>query len=187
MGPSNRTCTGAVARPVRVLLVMSARRVRRWVRLDVPTLDPARGVVLVLLAALAIAVASSPQPSVAAETAAPRTLVLAGISGLAWSDFDPAVTPIIWDLAEQSAIGAVVVRGVFQRTCASDGWLTLGTGVRTVAPRIDLPQGVRRCAPLPQPRQDGDGWQIPGWPQLGDENSDYYENHPVIGGVTLQF
>ncbi|MFZ0325511.1 MAG: hypothetical protein WAN48_15435, partial [Actinomycetes bacterium] len=82
----------------------------------------------------------------------------------------------------EGAVGSLVVRGVYQRTCASDGWLTLGTGSRTVAPRVKLPDGTLQCAPMPQPRWDGTAWREPGWSVLSTENADHYD--PTFGLVT---
>lgn len=137
-----------------------------------------------VLATAALIGAQAPATAVPADTEPPPTprVVLAGISGLVWDDLSPSSTPALWALAESSAVGSLVVRGVFQRTCAADGWLTLGTGARTVAPRVDLPEGGRRCSVLPVPRWDGSTWRVPGWGQLEEENVDRYD--PTLGLVS---
>ena len=143
---------------------------------------------LALAAALAsgliVAAASSAAAAGGAEDAeggtAP-TVVLAGVTGLVWDDLSPSTTPALWDLAERSAVGALVVRGVYQRTCALDGWITLGTGTRTVAPRDELEDGGLRCQPLLDPVWNGSTWRVPGWDQLKSENVDRYD--PTFGLV----
>lgn len=83
----------------------------------------------------------------------PRPVVVIGVPGLAWEDITTDGTPALWRLAEQSAIGALVTRAAHLRTCPADGWLTLGTGVRSALPRPQSPdqQGdprlEPRCAP----------------------------------------
>jgi len=107
-------------------------------------------------------------------TAASHVVVL-GVAGLTWDDISAAQTPTLYRLAEQSAIGSLVVRGVFQRTCAADGWLTIGAGARAEQPRVVLPNGDRACASLPQPQRTGAQWQIPGWRSIVADNAGRYD------------
>jgi hypothetical protein len=113
-------------------------------------------------------------------TGGPHVVVL-GVSGLTWDDVTPGQTPALWSLARDSAIGSLVMRGVFQRTCAADGWLTLGAGARAVAPRGRLPDGDLTCRPVPRPVRDGDQWRVPGWAAVVDENTGRYD--PPFGVV----
>ena len=84
------------------------------------------------------------------DTAADRALVV-GVPGLTWDDVDPQGTPELWELAEESAIGAVSVRAARSTTCLLDGWATLGAGNRARVPGPDegLPPVPLPTVPLP--------------------------------------
>jgi hypothetical protein len=99
---------------------------------------------------------------------------VAGVSGLTWGDVTPTSTPHLWSLAQDSALGALLIRGVYQRTCATDAWLTIGAGGRAVAPRVERPDGDLGCTAPPTPEPDGSAWQVPGWPAIVAENEDRY-------------
>lgn len=131
-------------------------------------------VTLITVATLGVLTQSGPAVASTTSTTASHVVVL-GVSGLTWDDISATQTPALYRLAEQSAIGSLVVRGVFQRTCAADGWLTIGAGARAVQPRAVLANGDRACAPMPRPEQSGDHWQIPGWSAIVAENTDRYD------------
>ena len=107
-----------------------------------------------VLAALLLVLGSA-GPAGAAEDdayAADRVVVL-GVPGLTWADLSPGTTPALWELAGDSAIGALSVRAARSTTCVLDGFATLGAGNRARwAGRADpLP-----TVPLPEPTT-GDG------------------------------
>ena len=85
-----------------------------------------------------------------AGTTADRVLVI-GVPGLTWDDVDPAATPELWELAGESAIGAISVRAARSTTCLLDGWATLGAGNRARVPGPDegLPPVPLPTVPLP--------------------------------------
>ncbi len=70
----------------------------------------------------------------AATNPAAGHVVLVGIGGLRWSDVSPTVTPALWRLASEGAIGSLVVSGIHPRTCPADGWLTLNAAARVAVP-----------------------------------------------------
>src|SRR4051812_32955068 len=89
----------------------------------------------VLLALLALLTGAA-VPAAAADGdpwRATRVLSI-GVPGLVWSDLDPQLTPQLWSLAQDSAIGALSVRAGRPTTCALDGWATLGAGNRANYP-----------------------------------------------------
>jgi hypothetical protein len=104
--------------------------------------------VLVLLSVLL----GLPSTAVAARDDATATRVLVvGVPGLTWDDVDPAKTPQLWTMAENSAIGALSVRAARSTTCILDGWATLGAGNRARVPGPDdgLPPVPLPTVPLP--------------------------------------
>ena len=88
---------------------------------------------LVLLPGAAPAWANAAEPP-AAEPAAADRVVIVGVAGLGWRDVDPAATPELWRLAEESSVGAVSARAARPTTCLLDGWATLGAGNRVRFP-----------------------------------------------------
>src|SRR5205814_4351859 len=70
----------------------------------------------------------------ATNSPAAAHVVLVGIGGLRWSDISPTVTPALWRLASEGAVGSLVVSGIHPRTCPADGWLTLNTAARAAVP-----------------------------------------------------
>lgn len=119
---------------------------------------------------------ASPQPQSPAETALPAGgVTVIGAPGLRWSDLDPKVTPTLWGLAGESGLAAMSVRTALPAACPLDGWLTLNSGARSVAPRPD-----GDCATIPTPERHGDATRIPGWDALKAANEPYsYE--PAFG------
>ena len=112
--------------------------------------SPARWAVA-LLVPLAVLVggplpgAGAAQDPAQVDTAADRALVI-GVPGLTWDDVDAEATPELWDLAGESAIGALSVRAARSTTCLLDGWATLGAGNRARVPGPD--EGL---TPVPLP------------------------------------
>jgi hypothetical protein len=140
--------------------------------------------VLTATAAVLVTAATAAAPASAAtagDPGVPPHVLLLGVTGLTWDDLSPSTTPQLWDLATHSSLGSVVVRGVYERECAADGWLTIGAGARTVAPRDERADGARLCREVPAPVRDGGGWQVPGWSTVVAENTDRYD--PTFGVV----
>ena len=94
-----------------------------------------RGLVPVLLAVLLALLAGSTPAAAAGDDQwhAERVLSI-GVPGLVWDDLDPELTPHLWALAEDSAIGALSVRAGRSTTCLLDGWASLGAGNRARYP-----------------------------------------------------
>ncbi|MGF0118409.1 hypothetical protein ACQFYA_19150 [Promicromonospora sp. Marseille-Q5078] len=152
---------------------------------------PAR--VLVLVAALVGLLAGAPSAAAAddpAEGAAPETpLVLAGVSGLQWSDVDAVRTPHLWRLIGGGSVASIAVR-TLSPTCPLDAWLTLSAGSKAAAQpddaasadeaaddTADQAEGTALgCPSLPTPPTTGDAQdadavtpvsaQVPGWADL---------------------
>jgi len=135
--------------------------------------------------------------AVPASPTGPHPVVLAGIPGLLWSDISPATTPNLWRLAASGSIGNLVVYAVDTLTCPADGWLTLGSGARALAPRPAPARcgGLPRVVPLPEvarasgrvPRPDASGTpgkpsgtpppaRVPVMPSLVSFNRQFSEN-----------
>jgi hypothetical protein len=104
--------------------------------------------VVVLLTVLAAVLGVGLPASAADGDAAYRAdrVVVVGVPGLVWGDVGPATTPQLWDLAGQSAIGALSVRAARSTTCLLDGWATLGAGNRARYPGTGEP-----APPVPLP------------------------------------
>jgi hypothetical protein len=123
-----------------------------------------------LLAALATAALASPagaspagaSPAARALAASPaRHVVIAGLSGLRWSDVSATATPTLWRLAAQGSVGSLVDFAVQPLTCPADGWLTLNAGARAQSDHTGA-----GCGTFPAVDQDGDGATVPGLPGL---------------------
>ena len=107
-----------------------------------------------LLAAVAVVLSSAtPAAAGTAPLPAPSTVVVVGAPGLAWTDVEPTVTPVLAGLVEDGATGSMTVRAVRSRSCALDGWLTLSAGRRAA----DLPGPCREPGPV------GADGRVPGW------------------------
>lgn len=122
--------------------MISARRARPWALL------------IALLGALALL---GPTPA-AADSRAPRDVVIVGAPGLSWSDVSARRTPAIHDFARDAAVANLNVRSTYYTSCPADGWLGLSAGHRAAAPRdhsrADLradPRALPTCAALPDP------------------------------------
>jgi hypothetical protein len=114
-------------------------------------------------------------------------VVVVGIAGLTWNDINQQATPHLYAMAGSAADGALLVRGVRQRTCAADGWLTLGAGVRTLAPRPMDSRGVEVCTALTEPRAlpgtaPGGNWSVDlDLGAVAQQNAAFYS--PPLGNV----
>jgi len=100
--------------------------------------------VLVLLVLLAICRPSCATAG-AAESPPARHVVVVGMPGLRWESVGAATTPALWRLAGRADVGALSIRATTARTCAADGWVTLGAGNRAQGP----PRPVATCPPPP--------------------------------------
>ena len=100
---------------------------------------------LAVLALMALALPGAGPAAAAGDTSADRVLVV-GVPGLVWDDVDPEATPALWELADDSPIGAVSVRAARSTTCLLDGWATLGAGNRA---RFPAPDEAAPPVPLP--------------------------------------
>ena len=101
-----------------------------------PVVLRAGAVLAGLLAVLGLVAA----PAAAADGgryAADRVVVV-GVPGLSWTDVSPEVTPELWRLAEEGAIGSLSVRAARPRTCVLDGWASLGAGNRARFPGPEM-------------------------------------------------
>ena len=97
---------------------------------------PARALVASTFALLAALLLGAPAASAApapADAEPPETpLVLAGVSGLQWSDVDAVRTPHLWRLIGGGSVASIAVR-TLTPTCPLDAWLTLSAGSKAVA------------------------------------------------------
>ncbi|MCK9795088.1 hypothetical protein M1843_15165 [Isoptericola sp. 4D.3] len=75
-----------------------------------------------------------------AAAAPDAPLVLAGVSGLQWSDVDASRTPNLWRLIGRGSVASIAVR-TLTPTCPTDAWLTLSAGSKLVAQGEDDPTG----------------------------------------------
>jgi hypothetical protein len=125
-----------------------------------------------LCAALApVALAMSAPAARAATTDGTRPVkhvVIVGISGLRWSFASAAGTPVLWRLAAEGSVGALVDYAEQPLACPDDGWLTLNGGARALGPRS--------CAVLPQVIPADGGARIPAMPRIIAYNEQFHEN-----------
>ncbi|RZS91300.1 hypothetical protein EV189_0537 [Motilibacter rhizosphaerae] len=119
-------------------------------------------------------------PSAAAAPAS-RPLVVLGAPGLRWSELSPTATPHLWSLVGESAIGSLVTRTARPVTCAPDGWLSLGTGVRAQAVAHEgRPGSKERC---PTTTVAVSGGRVEDWASLTSfsRHSDYGATPGLLG------
>ncbi len=122
-----------------------------------------------MLAALAVLtlLGGAPLASATGDPASAR-LVVVGVPGLAWSDLDGADLPALHALVGDGALGSMTVRAVGSRSCAVDGWLTLGAGRRA--------GDVAGPCRVPPPVVDG---RVPRWAEyLAAAAAGSYDAHP---------
>ncbi|WP_436785855.1 hypothetical protein [Yinghuangia sp. YIM S10712] len=130
-------------------------------------------VAAVLLGALAV-------PADAADEDAARAehVVFIGAPGLMWSDVSASGTPNLAALTGRASSAALSVRTVESTTCPTDGWLTVGAGVRATDER---PGG--ECAPTPVPEVTTDGTvTVPDLPRIAEHNGKYSYD-PELGAL----
>ncbi len=107
-------------------------------------------------------------------------VILIGAAGLRWEDINPALTPTLWALAEDSALASMSVRSAQRHTCPADGWLTLGAGNQA---RVGDAGGADDCeAALPTVElQEGGSALMRGARQIYDDNRTlYYRARPGV-------
>lgn len=97
-----------------------------------------------LVAACCAVAALLPTAAAAAQPPSRRAagpVVLIGVPDLQWQDVTESGTPALWQLAGQSAIGAMTDQSGEGDARRAAGWLTLGTGSRAVAfvPPLTVP------------------------------------------------
>ncbi|GAA4951209.1 hypothetical protein GCM10023205_10040 [Yinghuangia aomiensis] len=123
----------------------------------------------VLLGTPAHAASAAPAASAASDNRDADHVVFVGIPGLRWSDVTPERTPNLAGLTGHASAATLSVRTVEKTTCPADGWLTVGSGARSSAPRQD-----GACAPLPAVAAGPDGTvTVPDLPRIADFNTTY--------------
>ncbi|ASU86056.1 hypothetical protein CDO52_05805 [Nocardiopsis gilva YIM 90087] len=147
-----------------------------------------------VLAALALVVVLAPVP--AAHAGAPPAssvptaqrghspVVVVGIPGLMWEEIDRTTMPVLWNLAQNSAIGDMSIRTATSRTCPVDGWLTLSAGQRAFSER----QQYFICELPVAPERDGRGAVFPDYDDFIEENatSPYGARVGALGGAVRE-
>jgi len=110
-----------------------------------------------------------------APAAEPAPVILVGVSDLRWTDIDPRVTPNLWQMVGNSAVGSVSVRTVRPVTCPIDGWLSLSAGSEATSTEVDSDRDflnpgqvgsgeLPSCGLLPDVDTSRDGtYEIEGW------------------------
>jgi hypothetical protein len=139
--------------------------------------------------------ATAGQDAAAAE---PAPVILVGVSDLRWTDIDPQVTPTLWRMVGNSAVGSVSVRTVRPVTCPIDGWLSLSAGSEATSTEVDgdrdfLNPGqvgsgeLPSCGLLPDVDTSSDGtYEIEGWDdfvQLQEETRGAYGTLGTLGNL----
>ena len=120
------------------------------------------------VAAFLLVLAAAVAPSAHAREPAVGVM-LVGIAGLAWQDVTAENTPTLYSMVGPNAAASLTVRTVRPRTCAVDGWLTVGAGRRaTDLPDLDVDEMPDRyCREIPEPIELSDGSAaVPGWDLL---------------------
>src|SRR5699024_2304687 len=87
---------------------------------------------LVLLTTLAGAGRAAASPGDDAAEAPDTPLILAGVSGLQWSDVDATRTPHLWRLIGGGSVASIAVR-TLTPTCPLDAWLSISGGSKVTA------------------------------------------------------
>ena len=136
----------------------------------------AAGGLLTALACIATAATgTAPAAAVTAQAQAQpaqappaRHVVVAGLSGLRWSDVSQATTPTLWQLAAQGSVGSLSAYTA-PRTCPAGGWLTLNAAA-------SVPSGhpAGGCGTFPAVVPDGPGATVPSLPALAAGNQQFH-------------
>lgn len=137
---------------------------------------------LKILALVAFSMVLGLPTAAAVEDAEPTpqtNVVFVGVAGLAWEDVTAEDMPTLHGLASSDAVAGLSVRTIRARTCAVDGWLTVGAG-RRATDLIDSDEDDRadrycRPAPVPIPNDTG-GAIVPAWQSYVDEQANHAYN-----------
>lgn len=143
-----------------------------------------RSALLALLAVCLLVAGLPPVPSGQGPAAPPARAitpviagptVFVGVSGLTFEDLDPYLTPHLWSLVEDGAIGTLTPRSVRATSCPVDGWLAVGSGRRAA----DEPRRVCRA-----PAEPIESW-VPDWAvyRLQAEGDNYDAPLGLLGGL----
>src|ERR1700727_3008294 len=130
----------------------------------------AAGGLLAALACIATALtgtAPAAAVTVPAQAEPARHVVVAGLSGLRWSDVSQATTPTLWQLAAQGSVGSLSAYTA-PRTCPAGGWLTLNA-----AASVQAGHPAGGCARFPAVLPEGPGATVPGLPALAAGNQQF--------------
>src|SRR5262245_27103522 len=134
----------------------------------------------------------------AAGTAADQTpVIVIGVSDLRWTDIQPRVTPTLWRLVSNSAVGSVSVRTVRPVTCPIDGWLSLSAGSEATSTEVEgdrdfLNPGqvesgeLPTCGLLPDVGAQAGSYKIAGWQdfvRLQEETKGAYGTLGTLGDL----
>jgi hypothetical protein len=138
-------------------------------------------------------------PTTPTDSVVPSTpVVVIGVSDLRWTDVDPKVTPTLWRLVGNSAVGSVSVRTVRPVTCPIDGWLSLSAGSEATSTEVEDDRDLLNpgqvgsdelpsCGLLPDAETDEDGdYTIQGWAdfvQLQEETTGAYGELGTLGDL----
>ena len=145
-----------------------------------------RAAVAAVAALAALLVIPADAATTAQEEASPG-VVLFGVAGLAWSDIEAERTPTLHALTGSDAVASMTVRTVRSRTCAVDGWLTVGAGRRATdvvdSDGDDEPDRFCRDVPAPVTNPDGSA-TVRGWDALVDaQDAESYDTRlGLLGG-----
>lgn len=139
----------------------------------VPAARLAASVAALLAAAGCLLLPGIPAGAVAGPGAAPGVtgpIVLVGAPDLRWSDLTVEATPTLWRLAGAGAPAALSTRTIAERSCPTDGWLTVSAGARAALDPTDGATAAA-CPPLPPVRPTGDGARIAALPAIRTANA----------------
>ncbi|HKE71866.1 MAG TPA: hypothetical protein VKB55_21585 [Nocardioidaceae bacterium] len=132
-----------------------------------------------------------------APLADPAPVIVIGVSDLRWTDIDPKVTPTLWRLVGDSAVGSVSVRTVRPVTCPIDGWLSLSAGSEATSTEVEGDRGTLNpgqvesgelptCGLLPDVGAQAGSYKIAGWQdfvRLQEETKGAYGTLGTLGDL----
>jgi hypothetical protein len=140
------------------------------------------------VAAFLALLAAAVTPAAHAAEPGPKVM-LVGVAGLAWQDVTATDTPTLHSLVAPNAVASLTVRTVRPRTCAVDGWLTVGAGRRaTDLQDLDADEMPDRyCREIPEPiALAGGGAAVPGWDLLVAAQAEQtYDTHLGLLGERI--
>ncbi|GHS86292.1 hypothetical protein AGMMS50218_05950 [Actinomycetota bacterium] len=160
----------AAARPT----TPAGRRARPWVTAVVAMLGAALvGAPLLLLGAAPAAAATDTTTDTATDT---DPVVLVGVTGLRWDDVGTLVTPALWGMSREGAVGSAVSRSTGPWSCPANGWLAVSAGNRAADLRVE----GGTCRTLRDPLLGG---AVPGWAdyQRAADDSSYDPRLGTLG------